>query len=106
MVLVVNVKHVSSYHYVGRSLQYGKSKLGNPFVMKSEGDREFVVSEYRKWLWKELNSEGSGVRLEMMGLLDKLKSGEVVVLGCHCKPKGCHADVIKSALEWMLKEGW
>lgn len=47
MATVVN-KRTSAYDvYIGRG-----SKWGNPFVMKSEADRERVIEQFREHLWE------------------------------------------------------
>ena len=57
---------------------------GNPFVIGEDGDRETVISKYRKYL--DMKD----------GLLHRLKSGELSgkLLVCWCCPDGCHGDVL------------
>ena len=77
MTIVVN-KYKSSYTvYIGRG-----SKWGNPFVIGKDGTREEVIEKYEKYLRN--NSD-------LIGSLPEL-SGEI--LGCFCKPKACHGDVL------------
>lgn len=70
--LVVNVKTDGCDVYVGRP-----SKWGNPF----RGPR--AIEDYRRYLQArpELAAEAL---VELRGK----------VLGCHCAPKPCHADVL------------
>lgn len=73
--------------YIGRG-----SKWGNPFThiptgTKAEfvvGSREEAVEAYEKWLL-----EGTGQYL--LGDIHELKDK---TLGCFCKPKSCHGDVL------------
>ena len=77
MTKVVNkYKHVYDV-YIGRG-----SKWGNPFVIGKDGTREEVINKYEKYL---LNSP------ELLNSLHELKGK---TLGCFCKPKPCHGDVL------------
>lgn len=75
--------------YIGRG-----SKWGNPFPMKNKSDEERsrVIEEYRKHLWNQISS-GEITIYELLELDGK-------VLGCFCKPKACHGDVIVSAINY------
>lgn len=96
--------------YVGRS-SYGLigSVLGNPFKVKSHtrDEHERVVGLYRKWLWDRIKGtdelstrvQRELQRLKSLALADDLK------LECWCAPLPCHADVIKSCLEWAIATG-
>ena len=80
--------------YVGRP-----SILGNPFEIGKDGSRADVIAKYRTHLWNQIkNSEP--VRNELSKLLNMAKSGGVQLV-CWCSPQDCHADVIKSCLNWM-----
>jgi hypothetical protein len=101
MIEVVNVKggRRAGDHYIGRP-----SRLGNPFPMKHEGQREEVVAKYRVWLWDQIQQKGV-VYDELRVIAAKAKWGFRVRLACHCAPKKCHGDVVKAACEWMIREG-
>lgn len=58
------------------------SKWGNPFKIGRDGNREEVVRKYKEWL---LNQP------DLMNSLHELKGQ---TLGCYCKPKLCHADIL------------
>ena len=81
MTQVVN-KYRDSYDvYIGRG-----SKWGNPFRIGDHGDREDVIEQYREWIQTQpilLNS------------LEELRNKR---LGCFCKPKACHGDVLLELL--------
>jgi len=83
--------------YVGRPFP-----LGNPFAMKSEADRETVVAAYRIWLWAEIKNESSKARAELFAIARRVKAGESIRLVCWCKPLACHADIIVSAVNWLI----
>lgn len=84
---VVHCKKEDYDVYIGRP-----SKWGNPFTHKKDGTlAEFVVNSrdeaveaYKKWI-----TEGEGKHLlnDLYELKDK-------TLGCWCKPKSCHGDVL------------
>lgn len=85
--------------YVGRGKQ---SKLGNPFVIGKDGDRDEVIAKYRAWLWVEIQKRGE-VWNELVALAQRVKAGEQLQLGCWCAPQACHADVIAKCIDWMLR---
>lgn len=69
-------KQDPNFVYIGRP-----SIFGNPFIVGLHGDRETVINLYRDSLtpsFKEL------IREQCKGK----------ILGCYCKPKACHGDVI------------
>ena len=74
---VVNLRKERYDVYIGRG-----SKWGNKFVIGKDGDREEVVRKYKEWLLQNK---------ELLGYLHELKGK---VLGCFCKPKACHGDVL------------
>ena len=77
MLKVVN-KYKEPYDiYIGRG-----SKWGNPFIIGQDGNREEVINKYEQYL---LNNP------ELLNCLYELKGK---TLGCFCKPKSCHGDVL------------
>ena len=89
---VVNKRKSAFDVYIGRG-----SKWGNPFTYKQTGtkakfvvpDRETAVESYREWI-----TQGEGRHL-----LDSLHELKGKVLGCYCKPKACHGDVLVDLVE-------
>ncbi len=63
--------------YIGRP-----SRWGNPFVIGRDGDREDVITKYRAWL------------LTQPHLVARLPTLRGKILGCWCRPKLCHGDVL------------
>lgn len=93
MCKVVN-KYKEPYDvYIGRG-----SMWGNPFRMedKSALERLRVIEEYRKYLVQQIKN--GGVTIE------QLKQLNGKTLGCYCKPKDCHGDVIVRAVSWAMKQ--
>lgn len=87
MVDVVNIKTCKDWGregdvYIGRG-----SPWGNPFKMRCDckEERERVISEYEK-----LYLEG---KINISPLLKAKR------LGCYCKPKACHGDILKKHIE-------
>jgi len=83
--------------YVGRP-----NRLGNPFPMKSEGDRTQVIADYRVWLWQQIKSQNLQTLTELNKIVTLVQSGKNVRLVCWCAPSPCHADVIKRCVEWIM----
>ncbi len=85
---VVNLRKNPYDVYIGRP-----SFWGNPFEIGKDGNRYEVLIKYEDYL--NANPE----------MLAKLKELDGKVLGCFCKPKPCHGDVlIKVRLEQLEQE--
>lgn len=71
--------------YIGRP-----SIFGNPFVIGKDGSREDVILKYSNWFNKKIEE-------------DKFREAVLMLkgmrLGCFCKPKLCHGDIIVAWLE-------
>lgn len=86
---VVNVKDEEFDVYIGRG-----TKWGNKFIEGVDGTREEVIALYEQefldspWLH-------SRAIIELQGK----------VLGCHCKPKSCHGDILVNFIERRLTNG-
>ena len=74
---IVNSRKEKYDIYIGRP-----SKWGNPFVIGVDGNREEVIEQYRSWI------------LEQPKLLADIYELKDKTLGCFCKPKACHGDVL------------
>lgn len=77
--------------YIGRG-----SKWGNPFSHRQGTKAQFVVAtreeaieKYREWLMKQPH---------LLASLNELRGK---TLGCFCKPKSCHGDVLVELIETM-----
>ena len=82
MIRVVHCKKEPYDIYIGRG-----SKWGNPFIIGKDGTREEVIEKYRQHI---LNN------FELYNSLYELKDK---TLGCWCKPKKCHGDVLRELYE-------
>lgn len=111
MISVENLKHYRGKGvYVGRRVGKRKgSLLANPFKVKPHGsyERDESIALYRSWLWKKVRNKSGEVYQEILHLKQKAERGNLVLL-CWCKQPdkevACHADVIKSCIEWLIKE--
>jgi hypothetical protein len=76
-----------------------RSIFGNPYEMKnrSNAERERVIEEFAKYFFKELKES-----LLFQSQVHALKGK---TLGCWCKPKACHGDVIKEYLDGVDIDG-
>lgn len=97
MVEVVHCKKDDYDIYIGRP-----SKWGNPFTHINDGktlakfvvgSRKEAISAYKNWI-----TEGDGQYLlkDLCELKDK-------TLGCWCKPKSCHGDVLAELVSKYCK---
>lgn len=79
---VVHCKKEKFDVYIGRH-----SKWGNPFTIGKDRTREEVIEKYKKWILKQPQ------------LLKDLKELKGKTLGCWCKPKKCHGDILVGLIE-------
>lgn len=78
----VHNKYKEKYDvYIGRPTIFG-----NPYEIGKDGNREDVVNKYRKYFTERIQTDMS-FRRQVLTLRGKR-------LGCFCKPKECHGDVI------------
>ena len=74
--------------YIGRGTPWG-----NPFEVNKHGTREEVIEMYREWLAGQWD------------LLDRLDELQGKVLGCSCKPKACHGDILAELADRRKEHG-
>jgi len=82
MVKVVHCRRDRYDVYIGRP-----SKWGNPFELGRDGDREEVISKYEAYIMSHPT---------LFNDLEELKGK---ILGCWCKPKACHGDILVRMVE-------
>lgn len=90
---VVHCRKATYDVYIGRP-----SKWGNPFSHKDGTKAEFVVSTRKEAVEKYEDY------LRESPLLRDITELEGKVLGCWCKPKACHGDILVCLLD-ELKNG-
>lgn len=94
VIKVVN-KNKSPYDvYIGRG-----SKWGNPFTHREGTTAEFIVGSREEAIAKY--EEYIMNKPELFSQLPELRGK---TLGCFCKPKSCHGDVLKALCEAHFPE--
>ena len=91
IVVVNKYTHKGPFTYIGRG-----SVFGNPFPVSI--GREQCIEKYREYMVEQLVSSDT-YQFEMNKLAKRVLTGETVYLGCFCKPKACHGDVIKKCID-------
>ena len=96
---VVHVMRDEFDVYIGRphskvpdDIQGSDGKWGNPFTIGVDGTREEVIEKYREYLHS---------RDDLMADIEDLRGK---VMGCWCKPKSCHGDVLVEVIESIWGE--
>lgn len=74
---VVHCRRAPYDVYIGRP-----SPWGNPFEIDRDGTRTEVIAKYEQYI------------LATPSLLDKVGALAGKVLGCWCRPRACHGDVL------------
>jgi hypothetical protein len=84
--------------YIGRSHKHGgPSPLANPWPLEQrEGESraaaaQRLLSQYRRWLWAQLQDPGSGARAALKAITPEH------YLVCSCWPRHCHAEIVIAA---------
>ena len=87
---VVNIKENRYDVYIGRKSKWGNpfSHLPNSIAKYKTQSRDESIEKYKEWI---TNGEGSF----LLDCLDELLGKK---LGCFCKPKKCHGDILKALL--------
>jgi hypothetical protein len=87
--------------YIGRAWAgYPESIFHNPFHVGRDGDREEVLLKFINYWYAP---DQWGLRLAARLLTLNNLSDEDVILGCWCKPLGCHGDIIAGYIDWFLQ---
>ena len=94
MCKVVNIRKEQYDVYIGRHMDPVKGKWGNPYSSKDGTLAEFKVSSKKEAI--DMYEKHLLSSVELMKQLHTLKYKR---LGCFCKPKSCHGDVIKKYVD-------
>lgn len=107
-IIVLNVKKDTAkfpFFYIGRG-----SPLGNPYFVGATSSscglyqvssREEAIENFKN-SWPERKNLPE-IQTELKKILDELLKGNIVYLGCFCKPLSCHGDFIKEELVKSLE---
>lgn len=101
---VVNLRKEPHDVYIGRKSGRHLGKWGNPVIRGRvcpvcggvHHDNESIVKCYKRWLWHRIQKDPD-FRKDVRGLAGK-------TLGCFCKPKPCHGDVLAAACAWLIEQ--
>ena len=97
--IVVGKKWDKGAIYIGRG-----SPLGNPFIMRTEADRDSVCEQYDRWFREQIKIKNPVVIAELKRIKQIAMNQDIVVLGCFCAPKRCHGLTIKACLDQWIKQ--
>lgn len=90
----VNLREEAFDIYIGRGNRYGQKGLyGNPYY-RNDQNREAAIAKYEPYI-KDKLMQNTAFMLTFLTLKDK-------VLGCYCKPKHCHGEVLISILNFLF----
>ena len=105
---VVNVRNFpleapTPYIYVGRYMPgtFRGHPLANPFKLPSKAtaaDRMDCLRQYEVWLDRLSNRD------DLLQRLAAQVQRTGLPLGCWCKPKACHADILARRVEGIIRE--
>jgi len=79
--------------------------LGNPFVMRSEQDRDLVCDQYEEWFNNKIEQKDQAVLNQLRGLFVLGKQRGHLKIGCYCAPKRCHLDTVARFLRNYAEKG-
>ncbi len=91
--VVVNIHNEQFDAYIGRAGRGEDGYFGNPFRMGNGISREDAVQKFQRYFTERIEKD-SEFRRRVLTLKGKR-------LGCFCKPKACHGDVIADWLNRM-----
>ena len=95
MIHIVDVRNSHHDVYIGRG-----SRLGNPYRIGSDGDRNTVIAKYKQYNWGKWTAGDEDVTSAISDIME-LEEYRVVLLGCHCAPLACHGNVIQAMIEYI-----
>ena len=92
---VVNIRRQECDVYIGRAGHGYDGYWGNPYSAMRDGGREKAIALYREYFLNRIKIDPEFAR--------RTKELKEKRLGCFCKPKDCHGDVIVEYLEKTMK---
>jgi hypothetical protein len=103
---VVNVKTDQYDVYIGRFHKYGGPSLWSPLLISAYKYRKGMLKKYYDYVKHGIlqGKTCGGVKYSAEEYMNELLKLDGKILGCHCKPKACHGDVLVRLIE-ELKTG-
>ncbi len=80
------------------------SPLGNPYIMSTEEEREFVCNKYEGYFYEQIGEQNKGFLVELNFLFSIYRHYGKLNLFCWCAPKRCHGETIKKFLEELKQQ--
>ena len=98
--IIVHCKKDEYDIYIGRP-----SKWGNPFSVGIDGNRKEVIEKYYYWLkgMIEAPKHHNWYKRPKISEIEELRGKR---LGCFCKPKACHGDILLKILNEVKCNEW
>jgi len=90
--IAVNMYHHTYDVYIGRAGLGRDGYFGNPYLIGIDGTREEVLSKYKEYFIKRVREDR-----DFYTRILELKGQR---LGCFCKPKDCHGDIIARYIDF------
>jgi hypothetical protein len=94
--VVVNLQNEPYEVYIGRDENDEPTGFGNPFKIGESGSRDNVLDMYTHYFIGRLRADSV--------FKQKIEALRGKKLGCYCKPKSCHGDVIADYLNSLPDE--
>lgn len=79
------------------------SVLGNPYIMRSENEREMTIRMYESYIRTKI-LDHKAPETQALAKIGCLARTADVILYCFCHPKHCHADVIADIALGLSKQ--
>lgn len=98
---VINIKDsdCSDYVYIGRHRDPEVGYWGNPYSSKSG-----TMAKYKTKSRQESIKKYETYLLNNKEMLDRLHELKFKKLGCFCKPKACHGDILKKYVDRLERD--
>jgi hypothetical protein len=90
---VVNLRFQPHDVYIGRAGNGKDGYFGNPFPLNDESERVLVLQKYEAYFYERLERDPT--------FKTRIHELQGKKLGCFCKPKLCHGDIIADYLNHL-----
>lgn len=97
MTRVVNLYREAYDVYIGRPGKGMAGPWGNPFPVPRGASPDASLIQYEQYLRNKVATDPQ-FRKDLLALQGK-------VLGCFCKPKPCHGDIMIQVINELLESG-
>jgi len=91
---VVNIRRSYYDIYIGRAGHGQDGYFGNPFNSYRDGGRSRAIALFKDYFYDRLKKDSE--------FMDRVLALRGKRLGCFCKPKDCHGDIIAEYLNGLV----